>query len=74
MNSHEIKAINQAIRLIGLVKEWRHNPAALDDAAVKLQIIMDCGSSGEAKELAATIVQAFDLWDKIEELRAEAAA
>lgn len=74
MNSHEVKAIKQAIRLIGLVKEWRHNPAALDNAAVTLQIIMDCGSSGEAKEFATTIVHAFDLWDRIEALRAEAAA
>ena len=72
--NHEIKAINRAIHTIGLVKEWGYNPVELDDAAVKLQVIMDCGESAEARLLAATIVEAFNLMPRINALRAEAAA
>jgi len=74
MNSHEVKALNEAIDLIGRVKTWRGNEAALDDACVRLQILMDCGQSLDTRQLASTVVQAFDLWDRIEALRAEAAA
>jgi hypothetical protein len=72
--NHEIKAINESIFLIGRAKTWGGSDDVLDDAAVKLQWIMDCSRSADARQLAATIVQAFDLWDRIEALRAEAAA
>jgi hypothetical protein len=77
MNKHEVKAINEAIALIGRFNRnptWGCNYNALDDAALRLQFIMDCSKSLDARELADTIVSAFDLWDRIEALRAEAAA
>ena len=76
MNKHEVKAINEAIALIGRFNRnptWGCNYNALDDAALRLQFMMDCSKSLDARELAATIVSAFDLWDRIEALRVEAA-
>lgn len=77
---HEIKAIAQAITFIGYAKADNGNQSAchrttvLNDAALRLQFIMDCSKSSDARYLAATIVDAFDLMPRIEALRAEAAA
>ncbi len=77
MNKHEVKAINEAIALIGRFNRnptWGCNYNALDDAALRLQFIMDCSKSLDARELAATVAEAFGLFPRIEALRAEAAA
>lgn len=75
MARHEFKAIDKAISLIAIDK---HNnadkEACLDGAALRLQFVMDCGTSSEARQLAATIAESFDLMPRIEILRKEAAA
>jgi hypothetical protein len=69
----EFKAIDKAIYLIGLSKQWSIKEDCLEKAALNLQIVMDIGESTDARQLAATIAEAFGLFPRIEVLRKQAA-
>jgi len=74
MNYHEIKAVNEAIKLIGWAKASPNGGNSLNDAALRLQFVMDCGESLGARQLATSIAEAFDMMSLIDELRNEAKA
>jgi hypothetical protein len=74
MNYHEIKAVTEAINLISRAKALQNGGNALNDAALRLQFVMDCGESLGARQLATTVAEAFGMMSLIDELRDEAAA
>jgi hypothetical protein len=74
MNYHDTKEITEAINLIRVARTASDGGNYLHDAAVRLQFVMDCGSTPEARRLATSIAEAFDMILLIEELRNEAAA
>jgi hypothetical protein len=74
MNYHEIKAVTEAINLIGRARASINGGNALNDAALRLQFVMDCGESLGARQLATTVAEAFDMMPLIEALREEASS
>ena len=74
MNYYETKEVTKAINLIQVARTISNGGNHLNDAALRLQFVMDCGSTPEARRLATSIAEAFDMILLIEELRNEAAA
>jgi len=74
MNYHDTKEITEAINLIRVARTASDGGNYLHDAAVRLQFVMDCSKSFEARQLATTVAEAFDMISHIDELRNEAAA
>jgi hypothetical protein len=74
MNYYETKAVTEAINLIGRAKASSNNGNALNDAAMRLQFVMDCGESLAARELATAVAEAFDMMPRIDALREGARA
>jgi hypothetical protein len=74
MNYHDTKEITEAINLIRVARTASDGGNYLYSAAVRLQFVMDCSKSPEARQLATTVAEAFDMMSLIDELRDEAAA
>ena len=74
MKHHETVAIAKAIEFIGIAQNNSAYENALDAAALKLQFVMDCDESDDARQIAAALVYAFGLMPRIQALRDEAAA
>jgi hypothetical protein len=74
MNYYETKIVTEAINLIQVAKSISNGGNHLNDAALRLQFVMDCGESLGARQLATTVAEAFDMMSLIDELRDEAAA
>ena len=74
MNHYETKVITEAINLIQAARTISNGGNHLNDAALRLQFVMDCGETLGARQLATTVAEAFDMMSHIDELRNEAAA
>jgi hypothetical protein len=74
MNYYETKEVTEAINLIQVARTASDGGNYLHDAAVRLQFVMDCSKSFEARQLATTVAEAFDMMSLIDEVRDEAAA
>ena len=74
MNYYEIKEVTEAINLISFARTASDAGNYLHDAAVRLQFVMDFSKSPEARQLAITVAEAFDMISLIDEVRDEAAA